>query len=225
MRSIAILSLLTFLTVPFLPSAAAQPAGGRKEFPPGSLRKSEDLPPSRLRERIERLPARARERAVAWLSNSHITTEDLVALQVDGEGGIFYADEFKVAPAEQQAEPPVAQAAVPVSPFPSDILFHSKRGAPNVLYLNFAGETVTGTSWNDSVGRTTIPAVAFSTDSDYSTFSDSEQLAIRRIWQRVAEDYAAFDIDVTTERPPSFTTRTAHALITRSTDANGAKNP
>ena len=225
MRSVAILSLLTALMAHFLPSASAQEARGRKEFPPGLLRRIDDLPAGRLRQQIERLPAQARERAMNWLASSHITTEDLVALQVDAEGGIFYADEFKVAPAAEEAAPPMAQAAVPVSPFPADIIFHSKRGAPNVLYLNFAGETVTGTSWNDSVGRITIPAVAFSIDADYSTFSDAEQLAIRRIWQRVAEDYAAFDIDVTTERPPSFTTRTAHALITRSTDANGAKNP
>ena len=46
-----------------------------------------------------------------------------------------------------------------------------------------------------------------------------------RIWQRVVEDYAPFDIDVTTERPANFTTRTAHALITRNTDANGDPNP
>src|SRR6185369_7709218 len=94
----------------------------------------------------------------------------------------------------------------------------------NILYLNFTGENVTGTSWN-TAGRTTIPAVAFSTDSDYSTFSDAEQVAIKRIWQRVAEDYAPFNIDITTERPATFGTRTAHALITRSTDANGNPNP
>ena len=46
----------------------------------------------------------------------------------------------------------------------------------------------------------------------YATFSDAEQVAIKRIWQRVAEDYAPFDIDVTTERPATFTTRTAQAL-------------
>jgi hypothetical protein len=74
-------------------------------------------------------------------------------------------------------------------------------------------------------GRTLIPAVAFSTDSDYSTFSDAEQATIKQVWQRVAEDYAPFNIDVTTERPATFGTRTAHAVITRNTDANGIDNP
>ncbi|MBM3882345.1 MAG: hypothetical protein FJ387_21920 [Verrucomicrobia bacterium] len=114
---------------------------------------------------------------------------------------------------------------VPVKPFPTNLVFHSKPGAPNVLFLNFSGEEVRGTVWNTTVDRTVIPAVAFSTDGDYERFSAAEQLTIRRIWQRVAEDYAPFDIDVTTQRPATFGTRTAHALITRSTDANGEPNP
>lgn len=94
-----------------------------------------------------------------------------------------------------------------------------------MLYLNFSGMTVVNTEWNVSEGRTEIPAVAFSTDADLATFSDAEQAAIKRIWQRVAEDYAPFNIDVTTEPPGTLGTRTAVALITRTTDANGAPNP
>ncbi len=163
---------------------------------------------------------------MAWLGNFHFTVLDLESLQVDPAGGIYYADSFKLAPVAPAAgEPVIAAAALPVSPFPASLRFHSRPGAPNVLFINFSGESVSGTAWNSSLGRTTIPAVAFSTDADYSTFSDAEQLAIKRIWQRMAEDYAPFNIDVTTERPGTFTTRTAHALITRNTDANGLENP
>ena len=191
-------------------SALGQP--GPREFPPGSVRRIEDVPPGRLRTQIERLPGPARDRAVAWLGNFHFTELDLGSLQVDPAGGIFYADSFKPAPAAPAAgDPVIAAAAVAVSPFPASLRFHSRPGAPNVLFINFSGETVSGTAWNTFLGRTTIPAVAFSTDADYSTFSDAEQLAIKRIWQRMAEDYAPFNIDVTTERPGTFTTRTAHA--------------
>lgn len=139
---------------------------------------------------------------------------------------MFYADNFTLEPGPVPAEPVItAVAPVPVSPFPAGLVFHSRPGSANVLYLDFGGENVSGTAWNNSLGRSLIPAVAFSTDSDYSTLSDAEQLAIKRIWQRVAEDYSPFDIDVTTERPAVFGTRTAHALITRNTDANGAANP
>ena len=148
------------------------------------------------------------------------------SLHSDANGGILYVCDLVLEAAPSATEPPpVGAAAVPISPFPASLVFHSRPGAANVLYLNFTGETVINTEWNNVVARSVIPAAAFSTDSDYSTFSDAEQLAIKRIWQRVAEDYAPFQIDVTTERPATFTTRTAHALITRTTDANGAANP
>jgi len=75
------------------------------------------------------------------------------------------------------------------------------------------------------VGRTLLPTVAFSSDSDFSTYSDAEQTVIRRVWLRVAEDYAPFDVDVTTERPVVLNSTTAEALITRNTDADGNANP
>jgi len=148
------------------------------------------------------------------------------SLRADAEGGIYYVCELTPAETLAQSEGlEVAAASVPVSPFPAGLTFHSRPGSPNVLYLNFAGDTISGTLWNSEVGRSSIPAVAFSTDADYTNFSDSEQTAIKRIWQRVSEDYAPFDIDVTTQRPATFNNRTAHLLITRSTDANGASNP
>ena len=119
----------------------------------------------------------------------------------------------------------VEPGPVPVSPFPEHLRFHSLPGSPSVLYLNFEGEVVTGTHWNQWVGRSSIPALPFSTDSDYSTYSEAEQLIIFRVWQRVAEDFSAFNINVTTERPEVFTPQTAVALITRNTDSNGDPNP
>ena len=207
----------------------AQPQVGRREFTPGTFRNVQDLPPGRFRSQLERLPASARARAEAWLGNFHFTEQDLTSLQVDAAGAIFYADDFMLAPvllATGDSTAPVAEtAAIAVTPFPASLVFHSRLGAPNVLFLNFSGENVSGTEWNTSLGRNSIPAVAFSVDGDYSTFSDAEQLAVKRIWQRVSEDYAPFNIDVTTERPGAFNNRTAHALITRSTDANGLDNP
>jgi hypothetical protein len=223
MRLAAVLSIILVSVFLTQGEVLAQERG--REFRPGAVRVLEDVPPGRLRERIERLPATARERAVAWLGNLHFTSQDLETMEVDRAGGIYFVDPAPGEVERAPEEPSIAAAAVAVSPFPASLVFHSKPGAPNVLYLNFTGENVTNTEWNTGVGRSSIPAVAFSTDSDLTTFSDAEQLAIRRIWQRVAEDYAAFNVDVTTERPATFTTRTAHAVITRSTDANGADNP
>ncbi len=217
------LALLLAVSLP----APAQPNPERtRQFRPGTLNRLEDLPAGRFRNQTTQLRPVARQRALEWLRDIHFTEIDLDALHTDADGGVYFVDEFTTDPAAPEIEPPViAEAAVPVSPFPASLIFHSRPGAPNVLYLNFVGETVTGTAWNTSLGRTSIPAVGFSSDSDFSTFSDSEQQAIKRIWQRVAEDFAPFNIDVTTERPATFTTRTAHALITRNTDANGDPNP
>src|SRR5882672_2912984 len=66
----------------------------RRQFPPGAVRRIEDMPTSRLRAQIERLPVQARDRAVASLGNFHFTELDLNSLQVDPEGGIYYADTF-----------------------------------------------------------------------------------------------------------------------------------
>lgn len=146
---------------------------------------------------------------------------------MDSAGAVFYADEFALADeaAPQFEESPPAADELPVAPFPSDLVFHSKPGAPNVLFLNFSWENVSITAWNISIDWALIKAVAFGLDDDFTTYSSTEQQAIKRIWQRISEDYASFNIDVTTERPVLFGARTAHVLITHSTDADGNDNP
>jgi hypothetical protein len=210
------------------PVPAAVPAA--RQFSIGALNRLDELPAGPFRTRLEQLPATAQGRALQWLRSFHFPEADVASLHVDNAGGICYVCQFSLPAmtdplADELEAPPIGQAAVPVSPFPPHLIFHSRPGAANVLYLNFAGETVVNTEWNTVVGRSEIPALPFSSDPDYSTFSDSEQAAIKRIWQRVAEDYAPFNINVTTERPASFNNRTALALITRKTDANGAANP
>lgn len=209
------------------------PAHGQQrrpqEFGGGALRQLDQLPSSRLRSQLNALPGAAQKRSLQWLQSFHFTEDDLPYLHTDAQGGIFYVcPPVGAAAVTPPLEPEMAdtsEAPVPVTPFPESLIFHSKPGAPNVLFLNFSGERVSNTEWNDSLGRSVIVARAFSTDSNATQFSDSEQTAIKRIWQRVAEDYAPFNVDVTTERPQNFNSRTAHALITRSTDVNGEPNP
>jgi hypothetical protein len=94
----------------------------------------------------------------------------------------------------------VAEAPYPYS---QTFQLHSKPGSSRTIYLDFNGEHVSGTAWNEIapylLGAQTHPA--FSLDGDPTTFSDAEQDAIQSIWQRVSEDYAPFDVDVTTADP------------------------
>jgi len=80
-------------------------------------------------------------------------------------------------------------------------VYHSQPSAKQKIYLDFNGHRVFGTGWNEHNGGRTIDAPAFDRDGDDSTFSGLEQRAIELIWSRVAEDFAPFEIDVTTESP------------------------
>ena len=76
---------------------------------------------------------------------------------------------------------------------------HSNPGAKKVIYLDFDGHTTTGTRWNNSK-RETIVTPAFSFKGG-SGFTRAELERIQKIWERVAEDFIPFNVDVTTEDP------------------------
>lgn len=80
--------------------------------------------------------------------------------------------------------------------------FSSLPGANHTIYLDFDGQVTTGTSWNSSYGVDPIVSPAYSTDSDRLNFSTSELTNIERIWKRVSEDFAPFQVNVTTVAPP-----------------------
>ncbi|MDR0352377.1 MAG: SUMF1/EgtB/PvdO family nonheme iron enzyme [Opitutaceae bacterium] len=85
---------------------------------------------------------------------------------------------------------PEAAAAAPTpraTPVPA---YESRPGAPVVLLLVFDGAIVEGTRWN-SLYNDGDPIVA-----PPSTLSSTQ---IHQVWQRASEDYAPFNINVTTD--------------------------
>lgn len=72
----------------------------------------------------------------------------------------------------------------------------SNAGAARKLYLDFNGHFEA--SWGTARNVVTPP---FDQDGKPSTYSTGEIAAITEIWTRVAEDYAPFNIDVTTIDP------------------------
>lgn len=97
-------------------------------------------------------------------------------------------------------------ATNPLSSLPQ---LHSNAGAPAKLFLDFNGNFVsTWGSWSNA----TTPV--YDQDGDASTFSNGELASIYEIWARVAEDYAPFNIDVTTVDPGSLANQVvAHIAI------------
>ena len=76
--------------------------------------------------------------------------------------------------------------------------FSSLPGANHTIYLDFDGHVTSGTSWNNGA---TINSPAYSSDADTANFSASELTVIERTFKRVAEDFAPFQVNVTTVAP------------------------
>ena len=88
-----------------------------------------------------------------------------------------------------------------VASFPESQTFslHSRPGARLIVYLDFTGHTTTNTPWNTPGGSFTTPP--YTIDADTATFNTQEHTVIQSVWRRIAEDFAAYDVDVTTEEP------------------------
>lgn len=218
-RSCATLIALLTLTSITFDASAGRLFGRGHAFALG------ELPISRLKSRLEQLPESRRMRALAWLNRITFPEADLPQLSTDAEGGVLYVDPAPVQAANTlpAAAPAAAATTIPTS---DALLLHSRPGAPNVIYLDFDGHTLTGTAWNQSTGRTTLTALPYDTDGVPALpFSTSELTSIINIWRRVSEDFAPFNVDVTTQLPASFGPRTARVLITKDSDAFGVAMP
>ena len=155
------------------------------------------------------------DQALNALGNRLPVWADLYDMSVDDFARTLREDEnafldtrgrlYFIEPAAE--ETPTANADVYDSaPYPLEQTFQleSRPSAAITLYLDFDGHLLEGTAWNDNgstSGTGPIAAQPWSSDSDPSTFNDSEKRDIQLIWRRVAEDFAPFDINVTTRFP------------------------
>lgn len=100
-----------------------------------------------------------------------------------------------------------------VASFPNTETFklHSRPGARLIVFLDFNGHTTSGTPWNAAGTSFTTPP--YTIDADTTTFNDQEHTVIQSVWKRMAEDFAPYDVDVTTEDPSN-----AQLLRTSETD-------
>lgn len=240
--------------------AAAPEAQGtgpqRKAFGKRSPFQAQELPEGRLKSGIQKLGPQAREKAMRWLHTFDFGGKDAADhLRVDAGGGIYIVCPDKqcdcadpahhtrspLAPTDSSGEtdriaPEAAPANLPAVGFASvstsaPPAYHSKPNSTRRIYLDFNGATVSGTAWNTSAGVASWSVKAWSQDADLTTFNDAEQAWMKRVWQRVAEDYAPFDIDVTTDvayDPDVYTGNKDNIgwlLICETTDNNGIALP
>lgn len=118
------------------------------------------------------------------------------SLWVDQHGRLLYVCELGSSLDETEGSGDDSAVEAAAFTYDQTFLLHSRPGATRVIYLDFDGHSAVGTSW----GNNAI-APPFDLDGDPSTFNTTERDRIYNIWLRVAEDFAQYDIDVTTEDP------------------------
>jgi hypothetical protein len=80
----------------------------------------------------------------------------------------------------------------------------SRPSAARKIFLDFDGHNTTGSDWNRARGRDPIISQAYDKDGQPGSWSAGELSDIVAIWRAVSEDYAAFDVDVTTAEPANL---------------------
>ena len=158
------------------------------------------------------------------------------SVRVDSLGRAFVVDSLAV---EQAPVVPSTQPAAPAADVPlSDaFLLNSLPGANRTIYLDFTGLSLVGTYWprngtfadtSDDYTDEQMQMPAYDVDGDTATFNNLELQNIIDTWSAVAEDYAAFNVNVTTADPGaaaldrtnvSDTVYGMRALITNDTNA------
>lgn len=82
-------------------------------------------------------------------------------------------------------------------PLEDAFFLHSNPGADHVIFLDFDGHHSKNNGWGHNI---VFPP--FNTSGSSSTFTNGELTEIIDTWQLVAEDFAPYAVDVTTEEPP-----------------------
>jgi hypothetical protein len=100
-------------------------------------------------------------------------------------------------------------------------LHHSRQGSANILYIDFDGYI----SPAGNRGWGYFEALPYDPSRNGAAFDETERELMTLIWQRVAEDFSPFDVDVTTEEPPKFNTTTGRCVVTLTTTADGKDMP
>ncbi len=185
-RLLPVLVALALLTGGWPPGAAAAAPGGLLDAPAHGRAAVAGLG--------DRLPEAAARNHMSPRALRRLLLADHTAW-LDRHGRMFYVERAPATTASGGATPPPAP-----HPYSETFALHSSPGSLHTIYLDFDGATVSGTQWNTD-GVSTDPQPPYDTDGDPTSFGTGERDMIQEIWRQVAEDYAPFDVDVTTADP------------------------
>ena len=119
------------------------------------------------------------------------------SLKFDDAGKPLYACAMKI----QVGPDTTPITSTPSYPLTQTFLLHSRPTATRKIYLDFDGHTTSGTPWNAAWrGGADFTTPAFSNDAS-PAFSNAEKAIVQEAFRRVAEHFAPWNVDVTTEDP------------------------
>ncbi len=135
------------------------------------------------------------------------------SVRVDARGHAFVVEPRLADPAPSVASP---EPATPVAdvPLADAFLLNSLPGADRTIYLDFTGDSLAGTYWQLNIKYVNGVLVdgpdytdeqmqmpAYDVDGNTANFSDLELQNVIDTWSAVAEDYAPFAVNVSTQEP------------------------
>ena len=167
------------------------------------MRKNKQMAQSRSFRRCQIKPLAERLELRAMLCVDLHGGEEMEHSLVDGDHTSSFTVEScqMPQPSANQMSFTTSQFAPPQLPLADTFKLHSLPTATKRIYLDFDGHFTTNTIWQNYFRYSDINTPAFSLDSNYTSFSDTEKGAIQDIWARVVEDFLPFQVDVTTEDP------------------------
>lgn len=137
------------------------------------------------------------------------------AIKVTERGFVLHIDDAKSGVTAETFSLRAAPSGAAIPGTPTD---GSKPEAPVTVYLDFDGEVLTNTAWNEDAGSASLNFVgAAAADAAFRA----------QVWAAVAEDFAPFNVNVTTTRPSDDdlyktavddTRYASHVIITDSYD-------
>lgn len=140
--------------------------------------------------------------------NAGLDVDELVGGLV-GDDTMFVSSELMVGYVEDAVTEPTGEAAsgqpasgAALASFAGDVFSLSSRPASSrSIFLDLDGHTTVGTTWNIDMGVAEIVSAPYDVGGTPEVFTTSERNNIYEIWRRVADDFAPFDVNVTTADP------------------------
>jgi hypothetical protein len=148
----------------------------------------------------DKLSAAARTNRMSSRELASVLESDHTAW-LGADGQLFYKEAAEAVSLTSTVVAPISPAIYPTS---QTFALHSDSASTHKIFLDFDGAAVSNTWWNSSYNTNPMPNrtySGFTLDADPTTFNASEHAYIQEVWRIVAEKYAAFDVDVTTEDP------------------------